>query len=78
MKADVFINGKFSNQIDVSDDSLVCLLARGLIDEGSRKVSYMKSKLESLGCVVYVNHTAASSSHPYRAEQSAEAEDVIR
>jgi len=55
MKADLYVQGHFWATIDVPGDSLLALLAKGMITETTHKCAQLKvdlAALDSIQCVI--------------------------
>ncbi|MBA7690790.1 hypothetical protein ES703_99322 [subsurface metagenome] len=48
MKADLFVQGHFWATIDLPGDSLLALLAKGMITEAQQKAEQLRQDLDSL------------------------------
>jgi len=48
MKADLYVQGHFWASIDVPGDSLLALLAKGMISEANRKAQQLANELNDL------------------------------
>ncbi|GAI13699.1 unnamed protein product, partial [marine sediment metagenome] len=48
MKADLYVQGNFWATVDVPDDGLLTLLAKGMITEAQRKAQQLRRDLDSL------------------------------
>lgn len=56
MKANLYVQGHFWATIDVPGDSLLALLAKGMIVEAQQKADQLKADLEAIDGVVCSIH----------------------
>jgi len=69
MKADLYVQGNYWATIEIPGDSLLALLAKGMITEASDKLDALANELNDLDHVqcsvsLHIRETVAYNSHP--------------
>jgi len=68
MKADLYVQGRFWASIDVPGDSLLALLAAGMITEAQHKADQLKADLNAIDGVVCSIHMRLKNPVTYSLE----------
>ena len=73
MKADLYVQGHFWATIDVPGDSLLALLAKGMITEAQQKAHQLQADLNTINGVVCSIHMRVKEPITYDPNASSQA-----